>query len=656
MTLRAQLSLILLLVTFFPVATLTYLDHEENVEHVTDSKDVALEQAQQNVTRNVNAYVKNLLDGLWADSNAPGLAKYLSMSSAEREAAKTHIYGILRSIALADIVFINSVSLLDQDGMNIADTDIAQEGLDESKQPYFISAYQNKSAYFSHSLNFSLGGAYLYASSPIRNQKSQIVGVLRLRIDPSVIQQIVRDTLKGTNFQSIVLDSTGMMLANLDEPSRLLSKSTEINEDVARTPLWESSANNPRRYLRYSLSDVPWIVSLYVQGSEYKKIEQLSFEKWRMQLAFIFIAVLIATLFVSSLFVYPLRRVGRAAEKIAAGDLEYEVPVTGSSEVRRMARSLRKMTSTLATNLTELRQRHEAQTQVEKELVRLNLKLEKNIKKRTTELEEEKVQKGEAVQQLIQSERMASLGSMVAGVTHEINTPIGNNVTVASSLKSQVEALQQKFESGALKKSDMSAFMSSCLDATEIIEKNCFKASELMGGFKRVAVDQASMRRRKFSPRESVQEVLTTMHHKLKKTNHNITLNMSEDVWVDSFPGPFDQVITNLVDNSLIHGFEGIADGEITISSSPEEKDGVAGLKMTYADNGKGIPSNIIDKVFDPFFTTKADSGGSGMGLYLIKSMVEESLGGVIEIDRDYADGARYQIWLPLTGPSIDVD
>jgi signal transduction histidine kinase len=255
----------------------------------------------------------------------------------------------------------------------------------------------------------------------------------------------------------------------------------------------------------------------------------------------------------------------------------------------------------------------------------------------------------QAMTQLVQTEKLASLGSLVAGVAHELNTPLGNSLTVASTLKEHVREFVRQLETGdALRRNALLDFVAHCRDAAALVEKNSRRAAELIGNFKQVAVDQTSMRRRSFDLRQALDEVLSMLQPKLKHTRHRLEIAVERGIVLDSFPGPLEQIVTNLVTNSLLHGFEGIEAGVIRIEAAPASDDRIA---LTYADNGVGIPEALAKRVFDPFFTTKLGGGGSGLGLYIVFNLVTAVLGGTIALSGSPGQGARFDMLLPRVAP-----
>ena len=251
--------------------------------------------------------------------------------------------------------------------------------------------------------------------------------------------------------------------------------------------------------------------------------------------------------------------------------------------------------------------------------------------------------------ELVRSEKMAALGSMVAGVAHELNTPIGNSLMVASHLVETSRKMRDAVSAG-LKKSVLDEFLTDTSSTADVLVRNLGKAAELVSSFKQVAVDQTSSQRRSFNLSSMVAEVLTTLGPSLRKTPYVVEQAIASDIVMESFPGPLGQIVTNLVNNAIIHGFDGRDTGQIRIQATKPESG--QPIVLTIMDDGIGIPPNVLPKIFDPFFTTKLGQGGSGLGLNIVHNMVFGILGGRIAAESSTESGTRFILTLPLVAPA----
>ncbi len=278
------------------------------------------------------------------------------------------------------------------------------------------------------------------------------------------------------------------------------------------------------------------------------------------------------------------------------------------------------------------------------DLQRFNQNLEQLVDQRTQELsqtlESLKLTQGK----LVESEKMAALGGLVAGIAHEINTPLGVGVTAASLLSEKTAGFLRIYEGGKMKRSDLTKFLDTAMQSSSMVLSNLNRAAELIQSFKQVAVDQSSEERRIFKIKAYLEEVLLSLKPKLKKTKHTISVYGDETFTLNSYPGAFSQIVTNLIMNSLIHAYDAEDSGEIVFDFRQSGKR----LIFEYADDGKGIATEYLNKIFDPFFTTKRGYGGSGLGLHIVYNLVTQKLQGNLRCESEVDMGTRFIIELPL--------
>lgn len=247
--------------------------------------------------------------------------------------------------------------------------------------------------------------------------------------------------------------------------------------------------------------------------------------------------------------------------------------------------------------------------------------------------------------QLVETEKMASLGDMVAGIAHEVNTPIGLGVTASTLLGDRLMDIKNAFEDKTLKSSQLKKFLTQGEENIGIIYRNLERAAKLISSFKKVAVDQSSVDTRIFNINELLEEVYLTLKAKLTKKQVVLNIDCPEDLIVESKPGPINQILLNLILNSLIHGFEGKPEGVINISVIYLSDQ----LHINYTDDGVGIDENIKAKIFEPFTTTKRGSGGSGLGLHLVFNIITQALNGHIDFESELGSGTKFNITFPAT-------
>jgi len=293
----------------------------------------------------------------------------------------------------------------------------------------------------------------------------------------------------------------------------------------------------------------------------------------------------------------------------------------------------------------------------QQEILELNTQLEARVAQRTSDLQSANFELSQtlgtlnmAKDQLVQSEKLAALGALVAGVAHELNTPIGNGLTVASSLEYRVQEFDRLMASG-LKRSDLQSFIDDTRQAADILSRNLMRAGALVASFKQVAVDQTSSQRRRFSLSSVASEILITLNPAIRKSACTVSMDMQNDLRMDSYPGPLGQVLANLINNAIVHGFDGgKIPGTITLVARAE---GVSQVVVQVRDAGRGIQKADLHRVFEPFFTTRLGQGGSGLGLHIAHSIVTGVLGGSIDVSSEAGSGATFTLTLPLCAPEL---
>lgn len=279
-------------------------------------------------------------------------------------------------------------------------------------------------------------------------------------------------------------------------------------------------------------------------------------------------------------------------------------------------------------------------------LRRLNEELEQRVESRTQALERSIESLKQAQKQLVESEKMAALGGLVAGVAHEISTPVGIGVTSTSYIEDRTVEISALYENGSFRRSDFERYLSIVRESSAATLKNLKRAAALIANFKQVAVDQVSEEKRTFNLKVYIGEALSSLAPRYKRTGHRIDVSGEDDIVLHSYPGVFMQILTNLVVNSLLHGFEGIDAGRITIDILRAGEM----VELRYADDGLGMTGEQCEKIFEPFYTTKRGQGGTGLGMHIVYNHVTRSLGGTIACSSRPKEGTAFRIRIPA-GP-----
>lgn len=302
-------------------------------------------------------------------------------------------------------------------------------------------------------------------------------------------------------------------------------------------------------------------------------------------------------------------------------------------------------------DITEQLQVKKGKEQAEKELRELTDTLEKQVLRRTAQLRTsnqelihmlDQLQKAQS--HVVQSEKMASLGGLVAGVAHEINTPVGIAFTAATHLEKISLETYSLYKNGQMKRKDLDEYLENCIESTRLLSSNLSRAGALIRSFKQVAIDQSGEARRTFRVRDYLYEILLSLRPILKNTAHKIEIDCDKKFELNSYPGAFSQVVTNLITNSVTHGYSNGDAGHCFIKVAMNEKE----LVMTYSDDGKGIAAADLPHIFDPFFTTGSEKGGSGLGLHIIYNIITQKLNGSISCKSTPPRGTSFIIKIPV--------
>ncbi len=252
--------------------------------------------------------------------------------------------------------------------------------------------------------------------------------------------------------------------------------------------------------------------------------------------------------------------------------------------------------------------------------------------------------------EMIQSAKMAALGDLVAGVAHEVNTPIGVSVTAASFLAERTRQLRELYEKGEMKRSDLEKYLSLAEESSGSVLSNLERAAELVQSFKKVAADQSSEEKRVFGMKNYLEQILLSLRPQFKRTPHQVSMDCPDDLTLDSYPGAIMQIMTNLIMNSLLHGFADGRPGEISIKVEPAGEN----VLLTYRDTGVGMDREQKERIYDPFYTTTRGSGGTGLGMNIVYNLVTQTLKGSIMLETSPGKGAVFVLTLPCDPDRVE--
>lgn len=278
--------------------------------------------------------------------------------------------------------------------------------------------------------------------------------------------------------------------------------------------------------------------------------------------------------------------------------------------------------------------------------------LEDKVSERTRSLNEKNAKLSQTLEvleatqkQLRKKEKMAALGNLVFGVSHEVNTPLGVSITAASHLGDEINKIQILAKEERLKKSMFNRFLDMTQESSRLILKNLEKAADLIQKFKKISIDSTTEGLKEFDLHYHIQLILLSYREKIAADRHSFSFNCPENLIVKSYSSSFTQIFTHLIDNSLNHGFFNQKEGTIKIDVTSTASE----IQIYYSDNGEGILEDEMEKVFDPFYTTKRNIGYTGLGLHIISNIITLKLSGSIECIKEEKRGVKFQIKIPKT-------
>jgi signal transduction histidine kinase len=320
----------------------------------------------------------------------------------------------------------------------------------------------------------------------------------------------------------------------------------------------------------------------------------------------------------------PLQQIMASMRAITSGDYDRKVQGTAAKdEVGAMARAVE-----------VFRENAVAKREAENELRASKEKAESAL-----------LELNAAQQNLIDAERLAALGGLVAGVAHEVNNPIGISLTVASSFARRSEMFEAELRSNSpLRRSQLEEFVKTSRDAAQQLVANLHRAGELIQSFKQVAVDRSHAERRQFSLSEATDQIIASLRPVLKKAPITLTVDVPDGLMIDGYPGSYGQILTNLFLNAANHAFPDGKPGAIAITAKPR---GTDDIEISFSDNGAGMSPDVQRQAFDPFFTTRRNEGGTGLGLHIVYNLVTQQLGGRMMLESRLGQGTTFRIIMP---------
>ncbi|OQW94311.1 MAG: hypothetical protein BWK79_06505 [Beggiatoa sp. IS2] len=508
------------------------------------------------------------------------------------------------------------------------------------------------------------------ASQPVRDANNHLQGVLTTQLVVSQIGDFLRDLKIGRSGQTFIMERSGLLVASstVEKPFVIRENAKEahrLKASESHIPLIRSTANylaerfqdlhnidnnqqfifeleGQRQYLQVSpLRDglgLDWLIVIAVPEADFmERIRENTNATIMLSLIALAIATVVGIL-TSGWITQPIYSLTGAAKRLARGEWDEVISVERGDELGVLAHAFNTMVKQLQESFATLATKNN-------EIHQLNEELEQRVIERTSALNAKIEELVHTRNELLQSEKMASLGRLVAGFAHEINTPIGVAVGAASTLRELVQEIIHMSEQEEVDAEELVSTLESVDEASELTLSNLRRAIRLIGSFKRTAIDQSSEAGRAFDVLETIEDVNNSLHNKFKHTSISIHIDCPIGFTLYGFPGLLDQILTNLMMNSFIHGFNnGTRGGSITIRAALKGNL----LRLEYMDTGKGLTSETLGKVFEPFFTTNRANGSSGLGLYICYNLVTNQLHGTISCHSVPGEGVKFNIEYPV--------
>lgn len=485
-------------------------------------------------------------------------------------------------------------------------SDLYTQILAGSNLPFWITGYEN---------NFDR----IYLFRRLQNMiTGNVIGILVLSIDPGAFSSIMKQTLDNSAAEMVLTNATGQVVAAW--PGELAGTPYHTHQPRLRTGRMERSLPMVQGWTLVMSQSLDSIL----QGTRSLGPAIILFSVFLGFLS-MFVSLALTEHFSRPIFIL------LGAMKQAESGVFAQVHENRKDEFQQLFHGYNAMTVQLGELFQDLNASLAEISRHKQEMEEYNARLEETVRERTS--------------RLLQSEKMAALGGLVAGVAHEINTPLGLGITSMTYLQDAMVDLKRLVKSDKLTRSALEHFLESASSATDIAQGNLRRAADLVISFKRIAVDQSTEEKRVFNLRENLEDTIRSLGPRIAEGKQTVQIDCPEDITIHSYPGIFYQIISNLIINCLIHAWDSPEQaGTVSIRAARQGKT----LALMVEDTGKGIDEETRMMVFEPFFTTKREAGGSGLGLYIVYNLVTQNLDGQIQCISEQGTGTSFIITIPI--------
>ncbi|SDZ05125.1 sensor histidine kinase [Tindallia californiensis] len=479
------------------------------------------------------------------------------------------------------------------------------------------------------------------------DEKDQLRGVITVDFDLEALSNMLTDTTIGSSGYAMLTDSTGSILAYPNQPA-VVGKSLEdiglgsllqgesLKEQTIDTFFYQDQSYRIQ-VIPSALAEFPLFYISFIHTSEFYQSGWILSRKLLLSAFFLLLFSMLLAYWLSGQLTGSLGKLREFADQLAEGNLSQRLQLTDQDEIGQLAQRFNEMAAAIEKSQREL------ESKVAERTFALSSTNEQ-LQETNEELQQTVVLLKNTQEQLIQSEKLAGLSTLVAGLAHEINTPLGGSISMASYLEHQLQQLLKDIEEETLGQHEFDQYMLRMQDSVQVLLRNLHRSSDLIQHFKQVAVDHRREEKREFYVKPYVEETLLGFQQLLKAGNHRFILDCEEKLSVYSFPGAFSQIIAILMQNSLEHGFADREGGSIYLSFQKQDHR----LVVTYSDDGKGMTESVKSRIFEPFFTTARHQGNIGLGLHILYNLLMLQLKGDVVVESHPEQGTIFHlIWEP---------